>query len=224
MKTKLIAALAAMLAVGSAQAVTQTASNGFQYELLDFSGSSSSLLVPTNTAACDIAFSSDFRCDPMKFTGGLGGELVVTALDSSVVYQDLPQGTRGLGVVSGPDSSSKPWISGTEELTLTFANMVNLVGYHVYQRDDAQGSPDQFKVRVDGGNWVYRSFASLVFSTSDQYWLTGKTFSFMAADNEKFYVGAVKITSAIPEPQTYALMLAGLGVVGLAARRRRAKG
>jgi len=32
---------------------------------------------------------------------------------------------------------------------------------------------------------------------------------------------AVKITGAIPEPQTCALMLAGLGVMGFVARRRR---
>jgi hypothetical protein len=33
------------------------------------------------------------------------------------------------------------------------------------------------------------------------------------------YIGTV--SAPIPEPETYALMLAGLGVVGLLARRRR---
>jgi hypothetical protein len=34
-------------------------------------------------------------------------------------------------------------------------------------------------------------------------------------------VVGVKAVQAIPEPETYALMLAGLGVVGFMARRRR---
>lgn len=34
------------------------------------------------------------------------------------------------------------------------------------------------------------------------------------------YAGTVNVTSAVPEPETYALLLAGLGVVGLLSRRR----
>ena len=36
------------------------------------------------------------------------------------------------------------------------------------------------------------------------------------------YGGALTITSAVPEPETYALMLAGLGVMGFIAMRRKA--
>jgi hypothetical protein len=34
----------------------------------------------------------------------------------------------------------------------------------------------------------------------------------------------VAVTSAIPEPETYAMLLAGLGLMGFVARRRKLKG
>jgi hypothetical protein len=36
------------------------------------------------------------------------------------------------------------------------------------------------------------------------------------------YSGSINVTSAVPEPETYAMLLAGLGLVGFAARRRKA--
>lgn len=36
-----------------------------------------------------------------------------------------------------------------------------------------------------------------------------------------FTTNAVSAIAAVPEPETYAMMLAGLGLVGFAARRRR---
>ncbi len=226
MRTRLFVALAGLMAATSAHAVPVSAGGGFVYEFLDFSGSSGSVLHPTNSC---LGPGADHRCASMTFDAGVGGTLTATAAtagSASVVYQDLPQADRGLGVVPGPSSTSNTWISGTEVMKLSFSNAVNLVGYHMYQSGDAPGS-DHFKVSSDEGqSWETRSFASVVFTQwHSNEWLTNThSLWFKAEDNEKFYVGAVKITSAVPEPQTYALMLAGLGLVGFAARRRRNRG
>ena len=51
----------------------------------------------------------------------------------------------------------------------------------------------------------------------------GRTFSFEfgGARPDQFYLGGV-VVSAVPEPETYAMMLLGLGALSLFARRRRA--
>jgi hypothetical protein len=59
---------------------------------------------------------------------------------------------------------------------------------------------------------------------------TGGSFGFMSGlhvrsltggESESFVTETTPITPPIPEPSTYALMLAGLGVIGFVARRRR---
>jgi len=42
-----------------------------------------------------------------------------------------------------------------------------------------------------------------------------------ASDSLGVSLDAVSLTAAVPEPETYALMLAGLGAIGFVARRRR---
>ncbi|MFA9217221.1 MAG: FxDxF family PEP-CTERM protein [Sphingomonadaceae bacterium] len=50
--------------------------------------------------------------------------------------------------------------------------------------------------------------------------------TFLAAGNSDSYgtsLDSVSLTSAVPEPETYGMLLAGLGLVGFAARRKAAK-
>jgi hypothetical protein len=54
-----------------------------------------------------------------------------------------------------------------------------------------------------------------------QFSLVGAEPAGFAIDNLRFGVAGQVIVPGIPEPETYAMMLLGLGIVGLVARRRR---
>jgi hypothetical protein len=43
----------------------------------------------------------------------------------------------------------------------------------------------------------------------------------VTSGDNKGATGAIGVTTAVPEPETYALLLAGLGMMGFMAKRRR---
>jgi hypothetical protein len=64
------------------------------------------------------------------------------------------------------------------------------------------------------------SVAGLTSVPYDNYWLQVNG---TVVGNGGTYSGVVNMVSAVPEPETYAMMLAGLGLLGAVARRRKAK-
>ena len=66
-------------------------------------------------------------------------------------------------------------------------------------------------------NWVQQTLAVTGTGGLDKL-------SFLAVGNSDSYGGSidmVSLTAAVPEPETYAMLLAGLGLMGTVARRRR---
>jgi len=182
----------------------------------------------------------------MSFNTYYGGTLKATASDdangvinktNAVVYQDLSPLLGGLGVGSTTvDTKGKTVLTGSnpdeinwgDALTLTFAKTVTVVGFHFFDGDHTLTNPGETAmISIDGGAWNTISLASYVTADKSK-WLTGKSFSFKVSGNKNcyddFYLGAIKITSAIPEPAHYALMMAGLLCVGGVSARRRAQG
>lgn len=69
----------------------------------------------------------------------------------------------------------------------------------------------------------YRTFdnaAGLNNTAISQMSVIGTNGAFVAA-NDAFEIGSPGMIAAVPEPQTYAMLLAGLGLVGAIARRRK---
>lgn len=62
---------------------------------------------------------------------------------------------------------------------------------------------------------VALSFQAIATSTTVRFWNDQNSFQHFA------FIDNVSAVVAVPEPETYALMLAGLGLVGFMARRRK---
>jgi len=60
--------------------------------------------------------------------------------------------------------------------------------------------------------YPYSGFYTLSFAGISKVVLTGNAGDWVVVDN---------VTAAVPEPETYAMLLAGLGIMGAVARRRR---
>jgi hypothetical protein len=209
-KTMMLLA-AGLLSAASAQAVITT-ENNTTFDLLQFHDASPSLLSPQ--AVCSAG------CNEMLFNGGLGGALSVTGLQgsSSAGVNQTVAWNGGLGL--GADT----WVGAGEILKLSFATAVNMVGYHAFTGSGADYTQTFLVSNNLGSTWEQRVMGTQLFDQwHAQNWLTNSGSLWFKTDTADFRLGALKITSAVPEPSTYALLLAGLGVVGFMARRRRAE-
>ncbi len=113
----------------------------------------------------------------------------------------------------------------------TFHDVYNLKGLGAGTYDFSgtlSGSYVSFtSVTLNGQAWTVTpnggfSFASIEYSGSGPFQLIVDGVKLTAP--KKFtsgYTGTIFAVSAVPEPETYAMLLAGLGVMGAIARRRK---
>ena len=206
-QTQLVAALAVGLAFGAASAATTPDS----YNMLNGNTGSYEYWDETYSGAgCVI-------CSNSVLTGGKG---------------DLTDGviaTTNWFVAEAP-AGNGPYVGWTLDPTITFHwNSATAISSVTFYFDDANGSGGVSApagVVVDG-----TGFAIADPSGSAPFSFTASGLSFNGNDlvvtlnrgNAWVFLSEVEFnnTAAIPEPGTYALMLAGLGAMMAVARRRR---
>jgi hypothetical protein len=138
--------------------------------------------------------------------GGVAQAQTVTLIDQS--YYSLPVLVSGLTFdVSGPSSL---FIEGAEISASSISGLGLLTG---------PGGYNELFGLTNGSTIPNTVFNTFTLTTPGQY-----TFSFDFANMNGSTAGAVGITATVttpvPEPQTYAMLLAGLFIVGFTTRRR----
>ena len=126
------------------------------------------------------------------------------------------------------DTRSNSWLS---QSFATVANAVYTLSFYYSNRTNTAVATNGISFDLGGGAVGAPGLA--VNNSSDNQWhlvnynftATGAstTLTFAALGSSDSYGSSldnVKVTAAIPEPQTYALMLAGIGAVWFMARRR----
>jgi hypothetical protein len=179
----------------------------------------------------------------------LAGEGLVSSVAGAVTTNfnsgSLPANYTGGGVVSG--SSSGLWASPPNDetsylsvgpstlasATVTLASLSSYFGYYGGSPDD-YNHVDFYRGDATIGSFDGISLAELAGVPHDGNQSIGRFWNFTAQTSNDYFDRVVfssvdnafetdnhAVLAAVPEPETYAMMLAGLGLMGFVASRRR---
>lgn len=237
MKISKILAAVAMVAAAPAFAATTT----FDFSNLTYTGGALHGLLPSEVLnsgywKCTDGDACSSNIDSQHHP--LGGNLIytlngitVTATASyykdrswtdATVVQDHDNGHNlaqqkgaGLGVYHS-DNNSDDNITNNEKLTLTFSAPVTIST--LYLRSDGHNTSEW----SSNATFLLDGVSTKLGGSISPNNLTGTTFTFQYGGSkaDQFYLGGL-VVSAVPEPSSYAMLMGGIGLLGLVARRRK---
>ena len=223
------AAVLGMASIGASAAV-------FDFANLKYSGGVASGFLPTDGVYCtggdlcssnvdgnvlggDLTFVSGGIT--VHATGFYNGSQVAVVQDHDNAYNAAAKKGAGLGVYHHKGDTSDDNVTSFESLVLSFDQNVtiDLLGL-ASEFHDVNGWLTGATFLVNGVQTLLPkgtgTISPLFLSAGDTF-----TFAYGGSNPDQFYLNALTVTAAVPEPETYALLLAGLGIVAFVARRRR---
>jgi hypothetical protein len=129
---------------------------------------------------------------------------------------------RGLGVVSGLYFGSSAQLDGSEYLVFKFDQPVTMVDYLLCD-NKLLLCPESKPWKTDGDRFSINGVnlpTDSALLPNDFALGPVDTFVFRTVANDAYRIKSITVTP-VPEPEAIAMMLAGLGVVGLVAARRK---
>jgi hypothetical protein len=201
----LIASLLLGVALPSpaAAAITQT----FNSRLAFVSATGHAIGLPINLPGVPTVFAEKLVTGPIKLTAldsllaGNGANIISTAFDSDVLILDFDQPIFAIGLFGGVGDVDFGYIDGDLAVDAVGSGITAFT---------ALSQPTYFGLISDTG------FSQLRLSVRS--FDEGASSVAFASLQDR-----IDLPSAVPEPTSWALLIAGFGVVGVAQRRRRSK-
>ena len=188
----------------------------------------------TNVYTDEAAFITDVGAEPVTFeifestpTGDSTTSLAFPTADLSCDGSAWCSDFFGVSTLMPTDGSQGVYFATPDSITFTFATPITAFAIDVGDLG-TRGATD-FSATLSNGNeisffteYTGSSFGQLFVGVIDDTEFTSITFHGSIADDGIYFdrMQTAMVTLAVPEPETYALLLSGLALLGVSASRR----
>ncbi len=208
-----IAALVAFAAAANAHATTELVVNGsFEADQINSSWAPLSAVTGWTSSA---AGNSAFEIQRGATQGGQGGFNPLAAAGS----QYLELNTDRFTSVSQTIATGAP---GLYSLSFAYSGRPDTAGQAVSTMNVYWGDTLLTPTALIGNTGgVWQSYAQTLVASNPFTVLRFESIGPVSSQTYGSYLDNVSVTSAVPEPETYGMMLLGLGLIGVVARRKK---